>query len=233
MSDRSASILVVDDSDATVAVVSRRLQDAGHRVHSASNGDAALRMLYDVRPDLILLDVVMPVLDGWQTLALIRQLTDVPVIMLSARDTELERVRGLRAGADDYVCKPFGPAELTARVGAQLRRSRARSTVRPPYDDGIVHLDLANASVTVRGEPVQLTPQELRLLSALTANAGKVLSPNRLLELAWNDDSLLSGERVRLYVRYLRAKIESDPAHPMLIENVRGFGYRYRRPETP
>jgi len=220
-------ILLVDDSETTAAVVGRRLEDAGYRVHVVRNGRAALRALYDVRPDVVLLDVVMPLLDGWQTLSMIRQISDVPVIILSSRDSELERVRGLKGGADDYVCKPFSPTELTARVAAQLRRSR-RSAVHAPYDDGVVRLDVANAEVSVRGRPVHVTPSELRLLATLTAHAGTVLSPERLLELAWNDESGINLDRVRLYVRYLRAKIERDPSQPELIENVRGFGYRYR-----
>ena len=224
-------ILLVYDSETTTAVVSRRLEDAGYRVHVVGDGRAALRAVYDIRPDVVLLDVVMPVLDGWQTLAMIRQISDVPVIILSWRDSELERVRGLKSGADDYVCKPFGPAELTARVAAQLRRSR-RSAVREPYDDGVVRLDVAKAEVSVRGRPVHVTPGELRLLATLTAHAGTVLSPERLLELAWNDETGINLDRVRLYVRYLRAKIERDPARPELIENVRGFGYRYRAPLT-
>lgn len=224
-------VLLVDDSETTTAVAGRRLEDAGYRVHVARDGKAALRALYDVRPDVVLLDVVMPLLDGWQTLAMIRQISDVPVIMLSWRDSELERVRGLKSGADDYVCKPFGAAELTARVAAQLRRSR-RAVVREPYDDGVVRLDIAKAEVSVRGGPVHLTPSELRLLATLTAHAGSVLSPERLLELAWNDESGINLDRVRLYVRYLRAKIERDPSQPELIENVRGFGYRYRAPST-
>ena len=225
----SAAILVIDDSATERAVVESRLEQAGYRVFSAENGSTALRTLYTVRPDLVILDVMMPELDGWKTLELIRQASDVPVIMLTAQDGEIERVRGLRAGADDYLGKPFRPAELTARVEAVLRRASGRSTaVRDAYDDGIVTIDLERAHVTVRGEPVNLTPLEFRLLLALTEHAGNVLSADQLLELAWGGGIVAGRDRVKITIGYLRKKIEHDPSQPLLIENVRGYGYRYR-----
>jgi DNA-binding response OmpR family regulator len=226
----TASILVVDDSATERAVIESKLEHAGYRVYSVESGATALRTLYTVRPDLIILDVVMPEFDGWKTLDLIRQASDVPVIMLTAQTGDIERVRGLRSGADDYLCKPFNPAELTARIEAVLRRSGSGSTVREKYDDGVIAIDIGKAEVTVHGEPVRLTPLEFRLLQALTEHAGNVLSADQLLALAWGDNVTAAHDRVKLYIGYLRKKIELDPTEPRLIENVRGYGYRYLAP---
>jgi DNA-binding response OmpR family regulator len=227
----TASILVVDDSPTERAIVESKLEHAGYRVFTAESGAIALRILYAVQPDLVVLDVVMPDYDGWKTLELIRQASDVPVIMLTAQTGDTERVRGLRSGADDYLCKPFNPAELTARIEAVLRRTGAgSSSVRDTYDDGVVAIDAGRAEVKVHGEEVRLTPLEFRLLQALTEHAGNVLSSDQLLELAWGDNVTAGHDRVKLYVGYLRKKIELDPTQPRLIENVRGYGYRYLAP---
>jgi DNA-binding response OmpR family regulator len=226
----TASILVVDDSATERAIIENKLEHAGFRVFSAEGGATALRTLYTVRPDLVVLDVVMPEFDGWKTLDLIRQASDVPVIMLTAETGDIERVRGLRSGADDYLCKPFNPAELTARIEAVLRRTGAGSSVRDKYDDGVIGIDIEKAEVTVHGEPVRLTPLELKLLQVLTEHAGKVLSNDQLLALAWGDNVTAAHDRVKLYIGYLRKKIELDPTEPRLIENVRGYGYRYLAP---
>jgi len=223
------TILLIDDSELERAVITAAVERAGHRVSAAPDGRAGLRMLYGLRPDLVLLDVVMPVIDGWKTLELIREVSDVPVIMLTARDSEIERVRGLRGGADDYVGKPFSHAELLARIEAVLRRTSEKPLVREIYDDGVVQIDFEAHEVRVRGEAIQLTPLEFRLLSALTENAGLVLSRDQLLDLVWGSGHE-SGDQVKLYVRYLRRKVERDSADPDLIETVRGFGYRYRKP---
>ena len=226
----SRQILLIDDSESERAIVADRLERSGYDVVSAPDGRAGLRALYETRPDLILLDVVMPGIDGWKTLELIREVSEVPVIMLTALDAEIDRVRGLRGGADDYVGKPFGQAELAARIDAVLRRSGEKPTVREVYDDGTVLIDFAASSVTVRGEQVSLTPLEFRLLAALTQNAGLVLSREQLLELVWGYAHDAGGGQVKLYIGYLRKKIESDPAAPELIQTVRGFGYRYSKP---
>jgi DNA-binding response OmpR family regulator len=227
----TVSILVVDDSSTERAIIESKLELAGYRVFSAESGATALRTLYAVRPDLVVLDVLMPEVDGWKTLDLIRQASDVPVIMLTAQTGDIERVRGLRSGADDYLCKPFNPAELTARIEAVLRRTGAgSSSLRDKYDDGVLSLDIGKAEVTVHGEPVRLTPLEFRLLQALTEHAGNVLSTDQLLELAWGDNVTAGHDRVKLYIGYLRKKIDLDPAAPRLIENVRGYGYRYLAP---
>lgn len=228
MSDRT--ILIVDDSDSERAFIADRLRKLGYRVETASGGREGLRVLYQSRPDLVLLDVVMPELDGWKTLELMRDLSDVPVIMLTARDAEIERIRGLRGGADDYVGKPFSAGELAARIDAVLRRASGKPRTRERFDDGVVSIDFATREVVVRGESVALTPLEFRLLAAFTENAGRVLSPEQLLDLVWGEAFAVVRDEVRSYVSYLRRKIERDPSRPELIENVRGFGYRYRKP---
>ena len=227
---RGKTVLVIDDSETIRATVSDRLERGGYTVASAQNGREGLRRLYEIKPDVVLLDVVMPELDGWKTLELIRDVSNVPVIMLTSRDSELERVRGLRSGADDYMGKPFSPAELSARIEAVLRRSGEKLEAKELYDDGTVSIDFAARAVTVRGEPVSLTPLEFRLLAALTEHAGQVLSRQQLIDLVWSRAYESSGDPVKIYIGYLRKKIEEDPGSPRLVETVRGFGSRYVRP---
>ena len=224
------TVLVIDDSETIRATVSDRLERGGYTVASAQNGREGLRRLYEIKPDVVLLDVVMPELDGWKTLELIRDVSNVPVIMLTSRDSELERVRGLRGGADDYMGKPFSPAELSARIEAVLRRSGEKVDAKELYDDGTISIDFAARAVTVRGETVSLTPLEFRLLAALTEHAGQVLSRQQLIDLVWSRAYESSGDPVKIYIGYLRKKIEEDPGSPRLVETVRGFGYRYVRP---
>jgi DNA-binding response OmpR family regulator len=223
------TVLLIDDSETVRSTVTDRLERSGYHVACAGDGREGLRRLYDTHPDVVLLDVVMPELDGWKTLELIRDVSDVPVIMLTSRDTEVERVRGLRGGADDYVGKPFSPAELTARIEALLRRSGDKEPARERFDDGTVSIDFAAREITVRGEPVSLTPLEFRLLAVLTEHAGQVLSRAQLIDLVWGPNYSSSGDPVKIYIGYVRRKIERDPAKPELIETVRGFGYRYRK----
>jgi DNA-binding response OmpR family regulator len=225
------TVLVIDDSETVRATISDRLERGGYNVASAVNGREGLRRLYEIKPDVVLLDVVMPELDGWKTLELIRDVSDVPVIMLTSRDSELERVRGLRSGADDYMGKPFSPAELSARIEAVLRRAGEKTEAKQVYDDGMVCIDFAARSVTVRGDNVALTPLEFRLLSVLTEHGGQVLSRHQLIDLVWGRAYESSGDPVKIYIGYLRKKIEEDPASPKLVETVRGFGYRYVKPE--
>ena len=225
---KPASVLVVDDSETARTLVERKLTQYGYRVVTAENGKLALSRLREQDLDLVLLDVAMPELDGWETLASIRKTTNVPVIMLSAHDSEAERVRGLLGGADDYLGKPVAGPELAARVAAVLRRAPRRGGDAGVYDDGVIRLDAANADVTVRGEPVRLTPLELHLLEALTGSAGRVMSAEQLVRRTWGRSLPDAGARARLYVGYLRSKIERDPSHPELIVNVHGRGYRYR-----
>jgi DNA-binding response OmpR family regulator len=201
-------------------------------VTEADSGRAGLRALHASPPDLVLLDVTMPDLDGWQTLERIRDLSDVPVLMLTGRGEELERVRGLQAGADDYVTKPFGRQELIARVQALLRRAE-RSPERERterYADAVVSIDFAQRAVTYAGREVALTPLEFKLLSAFVRHPRQVLSREQLLELVWGDSYGVAGDQVKLYVGYLRRKLDPDAPDAVPIETVRGFGYRYRPP---
>lgn len=223
-------ILVVDDDADVRGLVRELLERSGALVREAGDGKEALRMLYDARPELIILDISMPEMDGWQTLERIREMTDVPVLMLTAREGELEAVRGLKAGADDYVRKPFGRQELLARVQALLRRSSAsRPPERETFDDGTIRIDVANAEVQVKGQAVALTPLEFRLLLAFARNRDQVLTRDQILDLVWGDSSGVAGEQVKLYVGYLRRKLEQVLGEgEMPIETVRGFGYRYR-----
>lgn len=221
----SGTILVIDDSATERAAVEKRLSAAGYTVVTAVDGREGMRRLYETHPDLVLLDIVMPELDGWKTLELIRQVSEVPVIMVTGLDTELERIRGLRAGADDYVGKPFSAGELVARVEAVLRRAGGQSDVREVYDDGVVAIDYGASQVRVRGETVALTPLEYRLLAAFVQHPGQVLSRSQLMELVWGD-SYGTGDQVKIYVGFLRRKL----GVPELIETARGFGYRYRKP---
>ena len=223
-------VLVVDDDPDIRLLLCELLGRAGYVVDEAESGRAALRQLYVRPPSLVILDVTMPDLDGYQTLERIRDLSDVPVLMLTARTQELEKVRGLSAGADDYVAKPFGRQELLARVQALLRRSGGRAEVAEAYTDDFIQIDYAQRRVTVSpGRAVQLTPLEFRLLNAFVQHPNQVLSRDQLLELVWGDPYGVSGDQVKLYVGYLRRKLLADGSDSAPIETVRGFGYRYRR----
>ena len=221
-------VLVVDDEADIRLLLRELLERAGFTVDEAPDGRTALRNLFANVPALVILDVTMPEMDGYQTLERIRDLSDVPVLMLTARSQELEKVRGLTAGADDYVAKPFGRQELLARVQALLRRTGGRAEVVEAYADDFVQIDYAQRSVSVQGRPVQLTPLEFRLLSSFVQNPNQVLSRDQLLELVWGDPYGVSGDQVKLYVGYLRRKLVPDAPDSAPIETVRGFGYRYR-----
>jgi DNA-binding response OmpR family regulator len=226
----SSSILIADDDADVRRLIAGLLERAGHGVVEASDGREALKLLYARRPCLVLLDVTMPGLDGWQVLERVREVSDVPVLMLTALGEELDRVRGLRAGADDYVAKPFGRQELLARVEALLRRARGVADVPEAYRDELLEVDFAQRSVNVQRQPVSLTPGEFRLLSAFVRHAGQLLSRDQLLELAWGDAFSRTGDEVKLYVGYLRRKLGGPDGAGAAIETVRGFGYRYRPP---
>ena len=222
------SILVVDDDDDIRALVGELLERAGHVVIKAPDGESALKLFYSRKPDLVVLDVSMPGLDGWEVLNRIRELSDVPVLMLTARAEELEKVRGLRAGADDYVTKPFGRQELLARVDATLRRGRSAPQAQETYADDFLTVDFAQRKVTAGGVELALTPLEFRLLGAFIRNQNQVLTHDQLLELAWGDARSADRDQVKLYVGYLRRKLGTGVGDESPIETVRGFGYRYR-----
>ena len=229
MSERLRILVVDDDADIRL-LLHELLERAGYEVDEAENGRAALRRLYATPPALVILDVTMPDLDGYQTLERIRDLSEVPVLMLTARSQELEKVRGLSAGADDYVAKPFGRQELLARVQALLRRTGGKSQVVEAYSDDFVQIDFAQRRVLVRDREVQLTPLEFKLLAAFVHNPNQVLSRDQLLDIVWGDPYGVSGDQVKLYVGYLRKKLTPGDHDAAPIETVRGFGYRYRKP---
>ena len=228
----AARILVIDDDADTRGLVAELLGRAGLSVEQAGDGRSGLRALHGSPPDLVVLDVSMPELDGWQTLERIRDLSDVPVLMLTARGTELERVRGLQAGADDYLVKPFGRQELVARVQALLRRGSGRTAEqRENYADARLTIDFAQRAVTFDGTDISLTPLEFKLLSVLVRHPRQVLSRDQLLELVWGDSFGVARDQVKLYVGYLRRKLSPDDTAQVPIETIRGFGYRYRPPD--
>jgi len=229
MNDR-ARLLVVDDDEDIRTLLRELLGRAGYQVDEAPDGRTALRCMFETPPELVILDVTMPGMDGYATLERIRDLSDVPVIMLTARTQELERVRGLTSGADDYVAKPFGRQELLARVQALLRRAgTGAAAVAESYADGFVEIDYGQRRVTVGDREVRLTPLEFKLLSAFVQHPNQVLSRDQLLELVWGDPYGVSGDQVKLYIGYLRKKLVPDAPDTAPVETVRGFGYRYRK----
>ena len=221
------SILVIEDEGDLRSLLRDLLEDVGFLVHEAPEGRSGLRQLHVHSPDLVILDIAMPGMDGWATLDRIRDLSDVPVLMLTARAAELERVRGLRSGADDYVTKPFGRQELLARIEALLRRAGNGKEPAERYADGFVEIDFAQRAVRVDGRDVVLTPLEFKLLAAFVRHPRQVLSRDQLLELVWRDAYAVSPDQVRLYVGYLRRKL-GLATNGSAIDTMRGFGYRYR-----
>ena len=225
------TILVVED-DANIRHLLREIfVREGFAVLEASDGRDGLRRLYASRPDLIVLDIAMPELDGWATLERIRELSSIPVLMLTASVSEMEKVRGLRGGADDYLTKPFGRQELLARIEAVLRRSRAAESSEAgeakAFADDFIEIDFPQRRVVAGGREVELTPTEFRLLAALVRHPNQVLSHEQLLQIVWKSSRKHSRDQVKLYVSYLRRKI-SDVAGIDPVETVRGFGYRYQ-----
>jgi len=221
-------VLVVDDDQNLVRLLSESLESGGYQVVSAVNGLEGLRQLYLTRPDLVVLDVMMPRMDGWETLARVREMSDVPVIMLTARDVESDRLRGFELGVDDYVTKPFSLAELNARVRAVLGRAARTGgeRVAPPVVVGDLVVDFGARRALKAGQPLALTPTEYRLLAVLAENAGRTLSHEQLLERVWGPEYVDEPGYVKRYVWYLRQKVEDDPSQPRYVETVRGFGYR-------
>ena len=222
------TILVVDDEPKIARLIRTALARDRYEVLQATDGTAGVEMVESERPDLVLLDVMMPGMGGMETCKRIRELSDVPIIMLTARQTEADRVKGLDLGADDFVPKPFSPAELEARIRAVLRRARPETTPAPAYDDGILQVDFDRRSVTLSGEPVRLTRTELRLLEVLARDPGRVFLQSELLDRVWGDDYGASGEQLRTYVRYLRRKIEPEPAKPRYLLTRAGVGYVFK-----
>ncbi|MDR7522062.1 MAG: response regulator transcription factor [Armatimonadota bacterium] len=221
-------ILVIEDDTRSRDLLARYLGAKGHEVVSADDGLKGLEVARRTDPDLVLLDVNLPGLDGWGVLQRLRALSRVPVIMVTVHDTTQEKVTGLELGADDYITKPFDFAELEARIAAVMRRyqTAARSVVRTAE----VVIDDERKEVTVRGRPVQLSPKEFELLRLLASRPGKVFSTEEILAAVWPDRDAAAAEDVKKYVHMLRGKIERDPTDPAIIVTARGFGYRFALP---
>ena len=220
-------ILVIDDDTTLLGLLAEHLSRAAYQVITAVSGAEGLQTFYDHHPDLIILDVMMPSMDGWEVCERIRDNSETPIIMLTAKDEEQDRLRGFRLGVDDYVVKPFSFAELVARVGALLTRSRRAPS--ESYTATIVHrdlvIDLAKRRVTRGGQPIRLSPTEFRLLAALAERPGHILAPRDILVKVWGSEYADDVENVKRYIHYLRQKLEADAEHPQLILNARGFGY--------
>jgi len=230
-------ILVVDDEKRIVRFIRLNLEHDGFQVIPAYNGKEAIEQVRSSLPSLVLLDVMLPDIDGFQVLQKIREFSSIPVIMLTAKGEEDDRVRGLEWGADDYVTKPFSPRELVSRVRAVLRRIESTEGSAPSVIDvdDRLKLDFKRREVWVDGKLVQLRPTEYRLLYHLVQNAGWVLTHEQILTKVWGYEYRDEPHYVRLYVNYLRKKIEQDPANPKYILTERGVGYRfvdYRREQS-
>lgn len=225
-------VLVVDDDPALLPLIEYTFAKEGYEVYTASDGREALRQFFDHRPDLVILDIMMPGMDGWETCRRMREVSDVPIMMLTARGQDEDIIRGLEYGADDYMTKPFSIKVLLARARAVLRRAAL-----PPveyedpaiYGDDYLTVDLKERRVTVKGESVKLTPTEYRLLAYLVHNAGHVLTSQQILENVWGWEYQNDLDYVRVYVWHLRQKLEEDPKNPRYILTELGAGYRFQK----
>jgi two-component system, OmpR family, KDP operon response regulator KdpE len=223
---KSATILVVDDEPQIRRVLRTTLSAQGHTIVEARDGQEALSKLRSERPDLVILDMNMPVMDGLEACRQIRAVSTVPVLMLTIRSAESDKVRALDAGADDYVVKPFGIQELLARIRAALRRSPAEGAPAVIASKELT-LDFDKRVITVRGKPVHLTPKEFDLLRELAANEGRPITHRRLLQAVWGPDYGEETESLRVVINQLRKKIEADPAKPRFILTEPWVGYRF------
>lgn len=230
---RPAKILVVDDEPHLVKLVRSNLEAQHFKVASAMDGVSGLAMVEKEGPDLVILDIMLPGMDGFDVLQKIREFSSVPVIMLTAKDQDVDVVKGLQLGADDYVKKPFSVHELLARVEAVLRRAAPGDDVqaRPPFVVGDFTMDFQQRKITVRGREVKVGPTEYKLLSQLVRNAGRVMLHADLLRKVWGPEYGGETEYLRVYISYLRNKIEEDPANPKYILTEHGVGYMFKRPE--
>jgi two-component system, OmpR family, KDP operon response regulator KdpE len=224
-----AKILVVDDEPQIRRVMRTTLASQGYSVAEAKSGDEALHLIPAQRPDLVLLDVNMPGRSGLETCREIRLASDVPIIMLTVRNSERDKVQALDAGADDYVVKPFGSEELLARIRAALRRSAPSETL-PPFVSANLKIDFEKRLVTLGDQPVRLTPKEFQLLHHLVARQGKTETHRRLLQAVWGPDYGEETEYLRVFINQLRKKIEPDPRHPRYIHTEPWVGYRFDPP---
>ncbi len=224
-------VLLVDDDVELCGLLKMMLSQYGLAVEVAHNGAEGLQKAYETNPDLIVLDIMMPQLDGWETCQRIRQMCEVPIIIMSALNRQDAIIRGLNLGADDFICKPVTPEALLARIRAVVRRADRGKNLAdrelPVIAQDNVVVDLYKYEVKVDGERIDLSPTEFKLLAVLAKNRGRVLQHNYLLEEVWGGEHLGELDHLRLYVSYLRRKLERDPAHPQLIRTEWNVGYRF------
>ncbi len=229
-SPKGKLVLVADDEPRMVEFIRMNLELEGYRVATAYNGREAVERVREDLPDLVLLDVMMPEMDGFEALQQIREISNAPVIMVTVRGDETDLIRGLELGADDYVSKPFSPRELLVRIKAALRRAEMPTVAasRPLVVDEDLTIDFARRIVIARGEEIKLRPTEYRLLYHLVTNAGWTMTHEMLLTKVWGHEYRDETSYLRLYINYLRKKIEPDPAQPRYILTERGVGYRFQ-----
>ncbi len=231
--EQKTSILLVDDDPQLIRLVRVNLESVGYRVLVAMEAPAALELASLQMPDLIILDIMLPGIDGYKLCQRIREFSDTPIIMLTAKVEDTDKVKGLKLGADDYLTKPFNVQELIARIEAVLRRTGSSEETRAPrtLTCGDISVDFVQHRVMVRGEEVALTPTEYKLLSQLMGNAGRVLLHHELLSRVWGSEYQDELEYLRAYIRHLRQKIEADPHLPKYILSKPGIGYTFVCPD--
>lgn len=223
-----AKLVLIDDDKNLIELLASYLEKNGHDVFVAEDGKKGLKEVYKQQPNLVILDVTMPIKDGWETLEDIRGFSDVPVIMLTSRSEEQDILRGFSQGADDYVTKPFSFAQLGARIQAVLTRSGLNgNAMEETIQIGDIKVDFRTRQVTRGKEAIPLTPTEMKLLTALMRRVGEVVSPEELVKEVWGPQYADEVGHVRRYIWHLRKKIEPDPDHPKYIHNERGFGYLF------
>ncbi len=227
-----ATILVIDDDLALRQLVASTLKQEGYQVLTAADGQEGLRQMYQGHPDLLILDIIMPAMDGWTVCQRVREVSNVPIIMLTAQSEPEEIVKGLDLGADDYLVKPFEMSVLLARVRANLRRAASEPTVTRRsivYSDDYLTVNFDEHRVTVRGEPVRLTPTEFNLLAHLVEASPRIVPYRELLEQTWGFEYIDDIDYLRVYIWHLRRKLEPNPKAPTYIINELGVGYRFEQ----
>ncbi len=225
----SRTVLIVDDEENLTEAIKYNLEQEGFRVSTAADGERGLAMAREFEPDLIILDIMLPVVDGLEVCRTLRRRSNVPILMLTAKAEEIDRVVGLELGADDYVVKPFSMRELVARAKAMLRRSASRQPEGSQVlVDGDLELNLTSHEVTLRGATLDLKPREFDLLALLMENRSRIYTRNQILDQVWGYDFVGDMRTVDVHVRWLREKIEDDPGSPKRIITVRGVGYRFQ-----
>jgi len=224
-------ILIIEDENAIAESIAYSLRREGFEVRTAASGEGALGLAQEFEPELVILDLMLPGMGGLDVCRVLRKRSSVPIIMLTAKAEEVDRVVGLEVGADDYVSKPFSMRELIARVRAALRRQQmlGRPLEHPTYRDEHVDIDIEAPSVRVAGNKIALTPRELNLLRVLLLHRGRARTRQQLLDEAWGSDEYIDARTVDVHIRWLRRKLEPDPDHPQYIETVRGIGYRFAK----